>query len=79
MKKVSEYNYRDYKKNNRDMEWRNIKQRINEKWWWDGNKEEVNEHSLHFNVMWPKTLYYYTLYNYIWLDFLGLYYYYMIY
>jgi len=45
------------------MEWRNIKQRINEEWWWDGNKEEVNEHSSYFNVMWSKTLYYHTLYN----------------
>ena len=51
MKKVSECNYRDHeKKNNGGMEWSNMKWGINKEWWWDGNEEEVNEHSLHFNT-----------------------------
>ena len=28
-----------------------MKWEINKEWWWDGNEEEVNEHSSHFNKL----------------------------
>ena len=39
------------RENNKGMEWRYIKWEINKEWWWDGNEEEVNKHSLYFNII----------------------------